>query len=203
MNTTAILRSFITILVGVILFVSFLLAVSNGSASYIRPTLPVDKTSADILRELGAVSEEVSGQQLRHILKGVSEVAEYIDVDPYLVLALIWTESNFRETLVSGAGACGLMQVQEQWHKARMEKYGTTQLFGVYSNLLVGCDYLKECITARHGDIREGLCIYNGGPSAVAKGYSDGYARTVLDRYGRVREAFSSGKKEAAGTIGG
>lgn len=99
-------------------------------------------------------------------------------------LAVIWQETDFRNIKGDGGASAGYMQVQQRWHKERMERLGVTDLTDPYSNFLVGCDYLAELATKNKG-IEWMLHAYNGGPSyanEMAKaGKVSEYAANVLN----------------------
>ena len=80
-----------------------------------------------------------------------------------VVMGCIRTESNFQTQIMGDNGkAYGLMQVQKQWHKARMKKVGATDLLNPYENVDVGIDYLAE-LYGIYGNYHKALMAYNGG----------------------------------------
>lgn len=101
-----------------------------------------------------------------------------------LALAVIWKETRFQNLSGDGGSSAGYMQVQERWHKDRMERLGVTDLADPYGNFLVGCDYLTEMLDKERG-IEWALMAYNGGPSYannMAKaGKVSQYATDVLN----------------------
>lgn len=101
-----------------------------------------------------------------------------------LALAVIWKETRFRNIGGDGGNSAGYMQVQERWHRDRMERLGVTNLTDPYGNFLVGCDYLAEMVDRDRG-IEWALMAYNGGPSYannMAKaGKVSQYATDVLN----------------------
>lgn len=113
----------------------------------------------------------------------VFELGERYGIEPELILAVIGQESNYRCDMVGDGGASvGLMQVQKKWHQERMEKYNVTDLLNPYENVLIGTDYLAECI--EKGGLEWGLMAYNGGASyaneKAAQGVVSEYAEGVL-----------------------
>ena len=105
-------------------------------------------------------------------------------VDPALLKAVAWTESNFRPDAVSHAGAQGLMQIMP----------GTAEGLGVDpmdpAQAVDGAArYLRQQLD-RFGDVRLALAAYNAGPGAVEQHggvppYDEtiGYVSKVLGRY--------------------
>ncbi|MEM7285192.1 MAG: lytic transglycosylase domain-containing protein [Actinomycetota bacterium] len=108
-------------------------------------------------------------------------------VDPALLKAVAWTESNFRPDAVSHAGAQGLMQIMP----------GTADGLGVNpmdppQAVDGAARYLRQQLD-RFGDLRLALAAYNAGPGAVEQHggvppYDEtiGYVAKVVDRYQRL-----------------
>lgn len=93
----------------------------------------------------------------------VDEIAAaYFPVmDTSIVKALIYTESRYQPNVQSSAGAVGLTQVMPCYHAWRMEKYGKTDIWDPYTNILVGMDLLNE-FYQQYGDWYSALYYYSG-----------------------------------------
>lgn len=106
---------------------------------------------------------------------------------PYeLALAVIEQETNFRNVTGDYGASEGYMQVQQRFHKDRMDELGVTDLMDPESNFRVACHYLRELFD-RYGDTHKVLMAYNAGPSGAAKLWSEGimtssYSRSVMER---------------------
>ena len=106
---------------------------------------------------------------------------------PYeLALAVIEQETNFRNVTGDDGASEGYMQVQQRFHKDRMDELGVTDLMDPESNFRVACHYLRELFD-RYGDTHKVLMAYNAGPSGAAKLWSEGimtssYSRSVMER---------------------
>lgn len=110
-------------------------------------------------------------------------------LDPSLLTALVWTESEFNPSAVSPAGAIGLTQLMP----------GTAQLLGVdpfdpEQNLEGGARFLREMID-RFGRVDLALAAYNAGPTRLASHdltgevpIAQGYVRSVLARQQSIGE---------------
>jgi soluble lytic murein transglycosylase-like protein len=89
--------------------------------------------------------------------------------DVYLMIAIGWKESRFRDGLVSSAGAHGPMQVMPHYHCP--------------DRRLDGCDLIDAGVHAylrfldRYGSEGDALCAYNGGTDCGSR--SREYARDV------------------------
>ncbi|MCA1828844.1 MAG: lytic transglycosylase domain-containing protein [Myxococcales bacterium] len=113
-------------------------------------------------------------------------------LDPLLVAAVIQIESHFDPFAVSGAGACGLMQLMPptaQWLSG--ESMRPAYLFNPVLNIELGTTYLAQLMKDFGGDLNQALIAYNAGPS-VAKSLRRGsrawkrlevYPKAVLTAY--------------------
>ena len=86
-----------------------------------------------------------------------------VDVDPTLVMALIFVESNWKRTAVSRANACGLTQVIPKYTGKITKKHTCEQLKVPKNSIHVGIRTLKYWIDYHKGNISRGLCSYNAG----------------------------------------
>jgi soluble lytic murein transglycosylase len=90
-------------------------------------------------------------------------------VDPYLVAAVINTESGFRDGVVSSAGAVGLMQVMPTTAMAVAARIGLNQRIDAAAlsdpgiNIRIGTAYLAELIARYDGSVELALAAYNAG----------------------------------------
>jgi len=134
---------------------------------------------------------EVEGYARRYgvsvpLAREIYAAAREYGIDPKVAFGLVRTESSFRRTVVSNAGAIGYAQVLPS--TARWIEPGTTRsdLFDTRTNLRVGFKYLRYLIDRYNGDVRLALTAYNRGPGTVdrvlARGGNpdNGYAGKVL-----------------------
>ena len=112
-----------------------------------------------------------------------------------VVMGCIRTESNFQTQIMGDNGkAYGLMQVQKQWHKARMKKVGATDLLNPYENVDVGIDYLAELYKIYDGNWHKALMAYNGGHAYCKRRLRMGLVNSPYSR--RVMNYAEDFKKE-------
>ena len=105
-------------------------------------------------------------------------------LDPTLILAIMAVESSFNPFAQSAMGAQGLMQVLTRVHDDKYQAFGGNHAaFDPLSNLRVGVQVLKECIT-RAGSVPEGLKHYVG--AALVEG-DGGYVGRVMSEQGHMR----------------
>jgi soluble lytic murein transglycosylase len=109
--------------------------------------------------------------QWRH----VRALADEMDIDPYLVLAVARQESTFRPALRSHAGASGMMQVMPRtasWLAevdGRVHPEHADHLMDPYSSLRMGAVYIRRMLNFWDGDVVKALASYNAGPGNVRK----------------------------------
>lgn len=114
-------------------------------------------------------------------------MCEERDIDPAIVMAMIWKESRFHaDSVGDGGNSLGLMQIQPRWHSKRMEKLGCTDLLDPHQNVVVGIDYLAESIRRYDGDVAKALVAYNQGHY---NGTVTAYAKSVLAKAEELRNA--------------
>lgn len=98
------------------------------------------------------------------------------NLDQYLVMAVIKTESNFIPDAHSGK-ASGLMQITEttaEWVCGKMDiEVESIDLFKPEDNIKIGCYYLRYLIDKYDGNIDVALAAYNAGPANVDGWLSD------------------------------
>jgi soluble lytic murein transglycosylase-like protein len=106
-------------------------------------------------------------------------------LDPTLILAIMAVESSFNPFAQSNVGAQGLMQVMTKIHNDKYQAFGGNHAaFDPVSNLRVGVQVLKECIS-RAGSLEAGLRYYVGAANLPDDG---GYAAKVLSLQSYLRE---------------
>ncbi len=110
----------------------------------------------------------------------ILQYAEQYDLEPTLVTAVIFCESSFRPTVVSGAGAVGLMQImpatgEEIAAGIGLDDYKAEQLNEPAVNIQFGCYYLRKLLDRFSGNEAVALAAYNAGPSR---------AQDWMDQYG-------------------
>lgn len=101
------------------------------------------------------------------------ECARY-EIDPYLMLALIKTESKFDPNATSGKDARGLMQLQDEtarWcaEKMPLDGFSLNQLYHAETNLTMGIWYYHYLYDRYGNNANTALAAYNAGPGNVNK----------------------------------
>lgn len=103
----------------------------------------------------------------------IEKTAKRYDLDPRVIKALIEEESGWLSSAEGDDGkSVGLMQVQERWHKARMQRLGVTNLYDPRQNITVGCDILADLL-GKYGNYKDALSVYNSGNTKDGKQYAE------------------------------
>lgn len=91
-------------------------------------------------------------------------------VNPYLVMGLAWHESGWRSSVVSSAGAVGIMQVMPATAAVDGPSLldRTVDLYDPGDNIDLGTAILKNNLDHWHDDLAKALCAYYAGGAAVS-----------------------------------
>jgi len=103
----------------------------------------------------------------------VYKYSEELNIDPMLTFAIIKTESNFKENIVSKSGAIGLMQLMENTAKEQAEKLGIEYskeiLYDPEINLKIGLSYFNTLLDYYNQNYVLAFAAYNAGIGNVQK----------------------------------
>ena len=100
---------------------------------------------------------KVAPEPIGRLVQEAWALGNRVGLDPTLILAVVAVESRFNPFAQSNVGAQGLMQVVTRVHDDKYEAFGGTHAaFDPVTNLRVGVQVLKECIS-RAGNLSAGL----------------------------------------------
>ena len=107
----------------------------------------------------------------------IANVVRQYPIDPLIVRAVIWRESNFDPTVLGKAQERGLMQVTptagKEWAKsAKMANFHEDDLYDPYTNIKAGTWYLTRALRRyadRDDPLAFALAEYNAGRSNVLR----------------------------------
>ena len=160
----------------------------------VEPHAVVRATAADpkeLNRQQAAVAQwlsrryKVAPEPISRLVQEAWHVGAKAGLDPMLILAIMAVESSFNPFAQSSVGAQGLMQVMTKVHDEKYTAFGGVHAaFDPVTNLRVGVQVLKECIT-RAGSLEAGLRFYVGAANLVDDG---GYAVKVLAEQNNLRQ---------------
>jgi cell wall-associated NlpC family hydrolase len=150
-----------------------------------RRVIP-DNAASSAVGSSGSLNLPAAGQRYSSM---ITSAAKKAGIDPALLGAVAWTESNFNANAVSPAGAVGIVQLMP----------ATARGLGVNASdpaqaLAGGARYLKSMLDQFGGNTSLALAAYNAGPTAVKQSggippYTEtqNYVRTVLGRMSTLR----------------
>lgn len=109
----------------------------------------------------------------------VRDAAQYFNVDPYLVLAVVQIESNFVHERFSKKGATGLMQLMPEtaeWanEESGLDKHPYSYIEDPRANILLGTWYISYLHEKYEGDKAKILVAYNAGQGHVDRWLTEG-----------------------------
>lgn len=142
------------------IFIIFVLIVTIGGAAYFNRKNIVRKMYPTTYSEI------------------IVESAKKYNLDPYLVLAVIKTESAFDKEAKSSQNAMGLMQITgstAKWiaEKNNVSNFKESDLYDPQTNIQMGCWYLNNLSQEFGGKLQLVLAAYNGGRGNVNKWLQD------------------------------
>ncbi|MFM2056320.1 MAG: hypothetical protein RLY71_705 [Pseudomonadota bacterium] len=158
----------------------------NGDELTDEPLAVERATAADpsrLSRQQAAVAQwisrryRVAPEPVSRLVQEAWTVGQRTKLEPTLILAIMAIESGFNPFAQSAVGAQGLMQVMTQVHDDKYVPFGGNHAaFDPVTNLRVGVEVLKECIS-RAGSLEGGLKYYVGAANLTDDG---GYATKVM-----------------------
>jgi soluble lytic murein transglycosylase-like protein len=95
--------------------------------------------------------------------RAVIRAAQQHHIQPALLLAVMKAESSFNPTVISKAGAVGLMQLVPE----TAIRHGVRNLYDTNENVTGGAKHLRYLLDRFHGNIRLALAAYNAGERKV------------------------------------
>lgn len=150
-----------------------------------------------LVRVLDGFATGLDGATKRALAAAVYDESRRWGIDPFLTLAVIETESTYRNGAISFMGARGLMQIRpfvgaELAARLRVQWAGHHTLHDPIANVTLGVYYLAQLRQRFGGDLTLALAGYNIGPNAVQAMLDEerevptGYVRKVLASYARL-----------------
>lgn len=166
----------------VALVISLLPLVGESGEGAVAAASSLGRTEA---YELKPLLSPIWGAAIHRWSAQIITEAEANGLDPDLIAAVMEAESNGIQSVVSYAGAVGLMGVMPagpglEWRPTSEE------LLDPDLNLNWGVAILNSIIRQSGGDVSAALAAYNGGWDQATKRVTQNYARGVLDDYARA-----------------
>lgn len=115
----------------------------------------------------------------------IKEEAAKNNIDPYLVLAVIKTESGFNKNVTSPKQAKGLMQIMDSTAEDINQELSLNidgdNIYDENVNISLGCKYLSSLIKKYNGNYYLAIIAYNAGMGNVDNWIRDGIVSTDLN----------------------
>ena len=115
----------------------------------------------------------------------IKEEAAKNNIDPYLVLAVIKTESGFNKNVTSPKHAKGLMQIMDSTAEDINQELSLNidgdNIYDENVNISLGCKYLSSLIKKYNGNYYLAIIAYNAGMGNVDNWIRDGIVSTDLN----------------------
>lgn len=126
----------------------------------------------------------------------VKEEASKNNIDPYLVMAIIKTESGFNKEATSNKEAKGLMQIMDTTANDVNSQINVVDdinenLYDEKINIALGCKYLSNLIKKYNGNYYIAICAYNAGMGNVDKWIEQEIIPKDLGKYSNVTLPFN------------
>ena len=160
------------------------LRINDGDVSFAE--MPAEKESAPGTRWKSLEAQGVFGrpsvnrkQGLNGLEQTIYEQSARFKIDPDLVLAVVWQESNFRPGAVSLKKARGLMQLMPE----TAARFNVLDPHDPEQSIRGGVAYLVWLLDRFGGNVALALAGYNAGEGSV-EAYL--YGRTLVLRNGKV-----------------
>lgn len=135
---------------------------SSGSVLGTSNNLSFRNVLQNVQAQSNKTSSVSAGTTMDQIFE---EAAQKYGIDANLLKAVGKAESNFNPSVVSSAGAVGVMQLMP----ATAKSLGVTDAYNARQNIMGGAKYLSQMLDRYDGNVKLALAAYNAGPGNVDK----------------------------------
>jgi len=109
-----------------------------------------------------------------HFQDAIYKYSRKYNVDPFFVASMIREESKYNHTIISHAGARGLMQIMPATgkflaRKLKMQRFSTNMLFIPDVNIQIGTWYMRDLMKQFDNNHAFVAGAYNGGPGRMKR----------------------------------
>ena len=151
---------------------------------------------AEFHKQTAAMLPYADAKLSEEIADALQDSGREFDVDPKLMLALVYVESAGNPRAVSKVGALGLTQVMPETGEQIARELGVPwtgpkMLFDVRVNIRFGTFYMRQLLD-RFDNKKHAIASYNFGPNGISRRLRNGqnipsrYASKVLRNRARV-----------------
>lgn len=133
----------------------------------------IDHTKRATVRMIAKeTKDKVAAKDIIRIVNAVFKEATKNNLDPFLILGMIKTESTFKPTSSNRSGAKGLMQVIPRYHR---DKIRGRNIMNIETNVEVGVQVYADCLNNNNGNMKKASRCYSGGAKNYTAKLKDGY----------------------------
>ncbi|MBE5969734.1 MAG: lytic transglycosylase domain-containing protein [Lachnospiraceae bacterium] len=190
------------ILSSVLLLTTFSLIAVTAAEHTKEPTIKENKaqiverkTAAvepETIEEVAAAPEKILDIPMDAIMQHwIFTCCESDGIDPFLIIAIIDTESSFNPKAQNGT-CLGMMQINADVHQGLLEAMGGNDFYNPYQNITVGMKLIKAYLDTGKG-LDWALMAYNGGRTyadeKTEKGEVTDYVYVVKEKIKEYKEA--------------
>lgn len=145
---------------------------------------PRESAVQSVERELAPRLKKINPIEIRALAEVIVDESTLGGLDPFFIVAVIETESNFDVEAISSTGARGLMQVLPSTFR---EVSSAPKMFDPVENVRAGITYLVKLKRSFKKPERM-LLAYNVGPGGVMSGVVTDYPKKVMGKYRQILE---------------
>ena len=163
-----------------------------ADASRESPSVRLTRAERGVVQHI-ARKYRVNASSVERYMGYARQSGKTYNVDPYLIMAVMATESSFNPRAQSRVGAQGLMQVHTKMHKKRFKPYGSTDtVWEPKVNIQVGSSILSDYLKRYGGSERRALKAYVGAARMSHDGGYGNKGRRRRDEFVSVSVAASN-----------
>ena len=159
--------------------------------------VPTDRRFRPAESHVSRLSHRVSVEEVEN---AVERYAWQFHLHPALLLAVIKAESDFNPTVISHAGAIGLMQLIPE----TAIRHGVQNLYDTGDNVRGGARHLRYLLDRFNGNVRLAVAAYNAGERRVERYHAippypetRDYVRKVMIYYKSFRGDYQASPRKA------
>jgi|GEM_PF-3591774 len=154
------------------------------------------ETARSVPNQASAPADDLVPADREYLRPILIRYAEQNGLPADLVMAMAWVESSWRPSVVSDAGAIGVMQLMPD-----TVDFVSKKLFGLHSdlnprnatsNIQMGTAFFRHLLDQNHGNLRQALIAYNQGITSLKAQGSYAAAERYADRVLALRAQFGT-----------
>lgn len=150
-------------------FVAFVLSF----ASFNLYAADINTTKRATVRMISQETKyKVAAKDIVRMVNAVFKEATKHNLDPFLIIGMIKTESTFKPSISNRSGAKGLMQVIPRYHR---DKIRGRNIMNIETNVEVGVQVYADCLSNNNYNMKKASRCYSGGAKNYTAKLKDGW----------------------------